>query len=113
MHVLRLGGPAEIYCTGGALCAGVNRWVSGRPATAAADIILAQTFVDRHDQGGCTPSVHLRASRLRGACPDRQTWAPESIAVGYNVPRLNRASDKPVVAGVFESAGGIAIFVCD
>jgi hypothetical protein len=47
--LLRLGGPAEIYCTGGALCAGVNRWVSGRPATAAADIILAQTFVDRHD----------------------------------------------------------------
>ena len=33
--------------------------------------------------------------------------------MGYNVPRLNRASDKPVVAGVFESAGGMAIFVRD
>src|SRR5262245_15243350 len=49
MHVLRLEGFAQIYCTGGALCAGVNRWVSGRPATTAADIILAQTFVDRRD----------------------------------------------------------------
>src|SRR5262245_64559237 len=38
-----------MYCTGGALCAGVNRWASGRPATAAADIILAQTFVDCRD----------------------------------------------------------------
>src|SRR5262245_66451496 len=49
MHALRLEGFAQIYRTCGALCVGVNRWASGRPATAAADIILAQTFVDCRD----------------------------------------------------------------
>src|SRR5258707_14703419 len=49
MHALRLDGFAQTYFTGGALWVDVNRWVSGRPAAAAAHIILAQTFVDCRD----------------------------------------------------------------
>src|SRR6266446_1991060 len=47
MHALRLEGFAQTYCTGSALCVDVK--VSGRPAPAAAHIILAQTFVDCRD----------------------------------------------------------------